>query len=591
MLSWVKPEAIAGTLSQERYALELFDHLNASIGTVGGDFFVDTKKGITVAFSGKLFRPELLQNELKIPYIETVAALIAAGFHHLGPQVFQFLDGHFTVTILDQKKREITCARSRLGSQELFWYQDRHTFLFGTHLKALLSTGQISSSCDLDTLAAYLFLGYVPQDKTPIQGVNRLLPGYSMTISFDGKLTIHPFWSFSACFAKAKKVSVSSSEELYSIISDKISQAILRRYKGESSFPAVFDATVGSRIIQESFLKTTEEAPIPALSVEFDTSATFSASTSRAMLHISPDKFLKTLIPLIWTTELPNADPSQVAYWHFVELAQKHNLTPFFDTGCNTLFDPSYHTTFEAIPPSLLQKGFSTKLYQLFCSFAPKLALKWLRRAQKNEGPIAFIEKRGRFTKQEFKELSSSLGPLFQSDLFLHQFYHLPRIQSEAAACFYLAVKSEVSDKWHTSRCKIADSFGVDPEAPFLDVELLEFLASLTDDIWASPDLLPLYPEAVLGQKVSFEKEPRLESWFKHPQIIELIQALEKGLLVESGFISAPFLEKLRKQESPGSFGKFYSIIVLELWMRLFIDMPLLPTNGNISLNDLLLKK
>ena len=84
----------------------------------------------------------------------------------------------------------------------LYWYQDPHSFIFGSQLKALLATGMIPQTPSQDAIASYLFFGYTPQDMTPIKNVNKLLPGHYLQLNRDKSVFIQPFWSYSSYFEK-----------------------------------------------------------------------------------------------------------------------------------------------------------------------------------------------------------------------------------------------------------------------------------------------------------------------------------------------------------------------------------------------------
>jgi asparagine synthase (glutamine-hydrolysing) len=598
LLSWCHPftnEADSAALGQ------IYEKMNCSVGVKGGQFFIDEELNVACAFTGKLIRRQKIVNLIaskKLPALPNDAANIVAAYATQGIAAATYFDGEFACAILDGKNRELYFLRSRSGGEDLFWTSSQNGLLFSSSLKALLATGQIAPAPDLESLASYLFLGYMSQDKTPIQGVNRVLPGYYIKVSFDGKMVIHSYWSFSAAFAKAKTCGLSSSEEVFQSLAAHVNGAIRARYEQGMPYPAVMDGPIGSKIIGAAFLQATEEPPIPSPLCVFDSlSGPAPAKPTPAMVTITPEKFLKTLIPMVWTAEVPVADINAIPSWHFVALCQKHNLSPFFDSGFDAEF-VSYATprarkerrnSYNPTLSSSIMKKLHEGSHYILNAFFPDLALEALRKAQQSDPHIHYFENHALMPREEFGEASPALGKLFSPDLFLHQFYHLGRITSEPASLFYLAFKTEVIDKLHFLRSKFACSMGMQANAPFVDTELLEFLASLSDPIWASPDILSSFPTHYLSQEVTPPPAPNFDKWFDHPGICSLFRALRGGLLVESGFITHSFLEHSIRMKNTQNFLFLYSLTILELWMRLFIDLPLSKTSGEISLNDLLL--
>jgi asparagine synthase (glutamine-hydrolysing) len=601
MLDFSSPQL--ATVSENTISTYYFENL--AFGLTTGSFATNKEKTISCAFSGQLLRKEKLLEAMKKDkksYFDSEADLLIAAFEILKTSLFCHLDGDFSFVLFDETKKELYVARDRMGGHDLFWCSNQNAILFGSSLKALLSTGYVSASPSNEALASYLALGYISQDKSPIEGVNRLLPGYYMKIGLDGKLSISSYWSYSGAFKSKKKRTFASSQELFSELQEHIFRAVQCRVYPDLPCGAVTTTTIASSFIQE-ILFTTLKQPIPALSVQYDhpsEARELLKNEHHAKIDITHEHFLQNIVPMIWSMETPVVDYDHLASFEFANWCQVHNLTPFFDTGFDQeFFDYSSpvikHVLAESHKPSALTNlfhGFNKKISWLLSRTLPSFALKNLRKALGKDPRIGFLERQGFLTQQELLKASPSLGKLFQSDLFLHEFYHLPRIESEAASLFYLTMKTEVIDKLHTMRYKFAIDHGTTPQAPFLDLELLEFLASLDDSIWASPDMLASFPSSLLEeeyQTIPTFSHADFHTLLEHPQISMIFRSLRAGLLVESGLISRDFLDDVLNKKRPGYGIILYQILVLELWMRLYIDLPLSLDNGKLSLNDLLL--
>lgn len=567
---------------------------NCDFGVTGGTSASNETKTIAAVFVGQLFRKEKLIDALKYDknrYFDSPAELIIAGFETLGTDLFAHLDGDFVFTLFDHKHKALYIVRDKMGTHDLFWSSNRHALLFGSSLKALLSTGLISPSVNHEQLACYLALGYISQDKTPIQGINRLLPGYYIKASLDQKLSIHSFWSFSAGFSKSKKRSFATSQELFEEIQKYISRAVACRVQQNLPYGAVGGQSIGANLIHE-VLSENQHLPVPSLSTQFSGTSDPSDSV------ITPAYFLKNLASMIWSMEIPSSDFSHFSNYHFASKCHKLNLSPFFDTGFDQEFydysSPAVkHTMEQGRKPSNITEIFQyvgQKFYRLYALMAPQLALKSLRKMQTKDPRIHFLERESLFPGKKLIQAAPTIGKLFQGDLFLHQFYHLPKVSSEPASLFYLMMKTEVVDKIHTIRSKFALDFATVPQSPFLDLEFIEFLASLEESVWASPDMLASFPTTFLmNQEYSISKEKKSFSAFlRDPQIMAVFQTLRTGFLVETGFIAAQFVEETLRDTSDNSPRILYQLLVLELWMRLFVDLPLSQSNTNLSLNELL---
>ena len=76
-------------------------------------------------------------------------------------------------------------ARDRMGVKPLYYARAGRRWFFGSELKALLTQKEVDTELDLEALANYLRLGYIPREATPYRGVRRLLPGHYLRISSD----------------------------------------------------------------------------------------------------------------------------------------------------------------------------------------------------------------------------------------------------------------------------------------------------------------------------------------------------------------------------------------------------------------------
>lgn len=601
MLSWFAHQKTASTNQ------DFIQFHNSCLGLQNFTSIQESpNKEIKVALMGKLIRTtsciSILQDH-SLPISTEDAALVATLFQVLGERAFQYLDGDFALALLDQGCQELFIVRDRTGSSDFFWHRNDHALLFSSSLQSLLTTGIISQAPDLEACAAYLSNGYISQDKTAVHNVNRLLPGYFLKQSLSGKLTSQPYWSFSKSFSKQHTQHFETYEELYTHLLNTIYSGLDARIKEglateELSCPAIFSGTAGSCLIEKYLL--TQSKLIPSSSIRFSEDDEKTTTHTRSNTLIGPQSFIQSLIPLVTAMEMPIAEINHIQTYQHVQWCSHHNLRAFFDTGFENQFC-HYDTERSQITWSqnkthafasqllnTLGTAFSRSALQLF----PKQILQLLRKFQ-HDPLIQFVETNALVPLQELKRLSPTLHRYFQPDLFLHQFYHLPKIPSHPAALFYLTMKTTVIDKIHTARNAIARAYGVTAENPFLDLALLETFASLDETIWASPDILPSFPAFALQTvhtytPIAAADEHVFSIWMQHPTIMAHFHALTRGILVESGFVSSEYIRALLKRASSSSFKILYALIILEIWMLLFIDRPMSKRQEPIRIEELL---
>lgn len=296
--------------------------------------------------------------------------------------------------------------------------------------------------------------------------------------------------------------------------------------------------------------------------------------------------------------EMPNAELSALTSWNFVSACKEQNLTCYFDTGfsaefydyskeAQALFQSHYFVRRNVEPSFWSRLGFRLN---------PKKSLNNLRKMQEATPQIAFLENKLLISPDEFEEASPELGRYFDVNLFIHQFYNLKRIPKLDASLFYLTIKSAVTDGLSESRLRLAHACGVQAQSPFLDYRLLEFFSSLTPEVWASPDLIAAFPKfwmqnkEITGDVASWPKSsPIPEEIFMSKEVWPWFCGLEKGRLVDTGLISQKWI-KQALQNPKEHMHDLYTLFILEVWMRLFIDLPLSQSNKDLRVEDLLVR-
>ena len=104
------------------------------------------------------------------------------------------------------------------------------TIFSASEIKSLLVTGMVPQTVALDGIAAYFALGYFPQDLTPIEKVNKLLPGYTLVVEKDRSVHIRSYWSLSSYFAHEAE---EPKQRIVEKLKDLIDRAVEKRIPKE----------------------------------------------------------------------------------------------------------------------------------------------------------------------------------------------------------------------------------------------------------------------------------------------------------------------------------------------------------------------
>jgi asparagine synthase (glutamine-hydrolysing) len=98
-----------------------------------------------------------------------------------GAAMLSHCQGMFAFAIWDAQERTLFAARDRLGIKPFYYALHNGAFYFASEEKALFAAGA-SPLFDTSTAAELLLFRYISGERTPYQGVCRLLPGHFLTV-------------------------------------------------------------------------------------------------------------------------------------------------------------------------------------------------------------------------------------------------------------------------------------------------------------------------------------------------------------------------------------------------------------------------
>ena len=99
-----------------------------------------------------------------------------------GAEAFEILEGMFSMAIWDRDLRSLTLVRDRFGIKPLYYSADPDRVVFGSEIKAILASGEVSALLSWQGLGEYMHYGTTLGSTTMFDGVRKLLPGYYMVV-------------------------------------------------------------------------------------------------------------------------------------------------------------------------------------------------------------------------------------------------------------------------------------------------------------------------------------------------------------------------------------------------------------------------
>jgi asparagine synthase (glutamine-hydrolysing) len=165
----------------------------------GAQPMADGSGQLHVVFNGEIYNHRELRRDLEqrgaIFRTRSDTEVLLQAFEHWGEGMLKRLNGQFAFAIWNSKQQELFVARDRFGEKPLYWAAaPGGQLLFASEIKSILASELISPRIDLASAEAYLGLYYVPPDRTIYDNVNVLPPGHAIRIK-DGVLETRRWWS------------------------------------------------------------------------------------------------------------------------------------------------------------------------------------------------------------------------------------------------------------------------------------------------------------------------------------------------------------------------------------------------------------
>lgn len=111
---------------------------------------------------------------------------IADGYRRQGVQVFDDLDGHYSIAVWDASLGSLLLARDPFGVMPLAFAYGENWSAFATEYKALLALSQISSEPDLPAINTFFYNGWAPPGHTFFKDIRPVLPGSAVMVGAKG---------------------------------------------------------------------------------------------------------------------------------------------------------------------------------------------------------------------------------------------------------------------------------------------------------------------------------------------------------------------------------------------------------------------
>ncbi len=289
---------------------------------------------VVTVFNGEIYNFRDLRAELESRghqfRTKTDTEVLVHGYEEWGEHLPEHLRGMFAFAIWDRGRRRLLLARDRLGIKPLHYSTiGGRGVAFGSEVKAVVEHPDVSRAWRRDAVDAYLALQYVPTPMTIFSDVHKLPPAHVL-VAEDGQVRLRRYWSLTF----PGDGDAWREEEYLERLDSLLHEAVKIRLISDVPLGAFLSGGIDSSAVVAAMVATSD-APVLTTSVGFDEQDYDEVQHARDVArHLGCEHYSRTVTPdiadllprLAWHLDEPFSDSSAVPTY-FVSAVAREKVT------------------------------------------------------------------------------------------------------------------------------------------------------------------------------------------------------------------------------------------------------------------------
>ena len=306
-----------------------------------------------ICFNGEIYNAEALRNEFGSDapqwrgHSDTEVLLEACAKWGVEDAARRLI-GMFAFALFDRESRKLYLVRDRMGQKPLYWSRRNNLLLFGSELRALRAHKEFTGELDRDALASFVRHGYYPQPHCVYKNVQQLPPGEIVTMSHDGAITQHAYWTLEDAAKQGRCDPFDGSaqdavEALDEILGDAVEARMIADVPLGAFLSGGYDSSLVVGLMQQRAARPVQTFTIGFNEDKFDESVharevAAHLGTDHTQLIVSAGQALDVIPKLPEIYDEPFADSSQIPTFLVSQLARQSVTVALSGDGGDELF-------------------------------------------------------------------------------------------------------------------------------------------------------------------------------------------------------------------------------------------------------------
>ncbi len=556
-----------------------------------------------IVFNGEIYNYRELREQLEKLghkfYTDSDTEAIVHAYDQYGTDCPKYLRGMFAFAIWDERAKSLFLARDRVGKKPLLYAELNGEFVFGSEFNALLQHPGISRDVDFEAIHHYLSFLCVPAPLTAYRAIRKLEPGNSLWWR-NGEIKIERYWHLDF----SKKLNLGEEEAGERLVS-LLREAVRVRLMSEVPLGAFLSGGIDSSAVV-ALMAQESSARVKTFSIGFDEQHFSELHHARRVAeHIGADHHefivrpdaMEILPTLVEHYGEPFADSSAIPSYYVSKETRAYVTVALTGDGGDECF-AGYEryaamnlTQRYANLPGALRDGLIGKVVSALPGFDAHPNP--LRRAKRFVA-LASIPKVERFlrwvssfddeAKQNlYSERLRHETANFRTASILEPWFAKANGAGTVDASLLTDTMTYLPDDLLVKMDIASMTVSLEARSPFLDHHLLEFAASLPENLklrrlttkyLLKRALRKLLPAETLNRRKMGFGVP-IGHWFRGVMQPFLRETLLSEKALARDLFKPEMVLQMINQHVEGKVDhphRLWSLLMLELWFQRFID-------------------
>jgi len=567
-------------------------------------------RSLVIVYNGEVFNHDTLRPALEQAghryqsHCDTETILHA--WEQWGPDSLSRYRGMFAFAIWDNTRRQLFCARDRLGIKPFYYWWDGRLFAFASEIKALLKHPDISTRFDPSLLSEYLSFGYTSGEETLFRGIRKLPPGHWLSLDLTAAAPepeIRCYWDVPAPVPEER-----SDAEWIAECRRRLEETVQMRLMSDVPLGMFLSGGVDSSAIA-ALMKRMCSGPVKTFAVGYGETAWSELGYARQMadhigtehheVTITQEDFFQALPDLIWHEDEPIAWPSSVSLYFVSKLAASEVKVVLTGEGSDEMFGGYNRYQFYAwnqsamriygLAPDAFRRAIAGQIQTsslLSAGLRRKLGHTFLVRGAGVESLYLNNFYSG-FSGQEMQDMFRL--PYTAPYKNFMRYWDQAHDQPPLARMLYADLKTYLVELL-MKQDQMSMACSIESRVPFLDHTFVEFSTRVPTRMKirgregkyilkkAVEDLIP--PDILSRPKMGFPTP--LRQWLMDPKSAPLLDRLQRPSSLLAEYVDQPALAQLLDRHRRGTedaTDRIWRLLNFDIWSEVVL-------NGNSSLRE-----